>query len=99
MIPVLLPYAFRSAHARAKQRAHGSVFDTITQDTLAGVSLASPPAALIETFEFRVGPALKRIHASVLSSQVLADMRDILLPKLISGDLRVRDAERIVEIA
>lgn len=39
---------------------------------------------------------VKRIHASVFNSCALAALRDALLPKLISGELRVRDAERIV---
>jgi type I restriction enzyme S subunit len=73
------------------------VFDTITQDTLAGVSLALPPAALIEAFEARVGPALERIRASLLGSRTLAALRDTLLPKLISGELRVAHTKRLAE--
>ncbi|WP_407062683.1 hypothetical protein [Chloracidobacterium thermophilum] len=37
-----------------------------------------------------------RIHQSILESRTLAALRDELLPKLISGELRVPDAERIV---
>jgi type I restriction enzyme S subunit len=90
-------YATRELVTRLQQHAHGSVFDTITQDTLAGVSLASPPAALIEAFETRVGPALERIRANLLSSRTLAALRDTLLPKLISGEMRVKNAERLLE--
>jgi type I restriction enzyme S subunit len=32
-------------------------------------------------------------------SESLAELRDTLLPKLMSGELRVKDAERIVEDA
>ncbi|MBE0608021.1 MAG: restriction endonuclease subunit S [Dehalococcoidia bacterium] len=92
-------FTTRELVTRLQQHAHGSVFDTITQDTLAGVSLASPPSPLIEAFETRVGPALERIRANVFSSRTLAALRDALLPKLISGELRVRDAERFVERA
>lgn len=92
-------YATRELVTRLQQHAHGSVFDTITQDTLAGVSLASPPAVLIEAFEARVGPALERIRVGLLSSRTLAALRDLLLPKLISGEMRVTDVEQIVENA
>jgi len=40
-----------------------------------------------------------RVRASVLESQALAALRDTLLPQLMSGRLRVKDAEKIVEDA
>lgn len=42
-----------------------------------------------------VSPMFGRISASMLQSRALAALRDALLPKLISGELRVPDAERI----
>ena len=42
-----------------------------------------------------VSPMFDRIRASMLQSRTLAALRDTLLPKLISGVLRVKDAERI----
>ena len=92
-------FVTRELVMRLQQHAHGSVFDTITQDTLAGVSLASPPPGLVEAFETRIGPALERIRASLLSSRTLATLRDALLPKLIAGELRVTVAEQIAENA
>ncbi len=82
-------FATRELVARLQQHAHGSVFDTITRDTLASVSLASPSIALIEAFEARVGPILERIRMGLLGSRSLAALRDVLLPKLISGELRI----------
>jgi type I restriction enzyme S subunit len=87
-------FAARALIASLRQRAHGSVFDTITRDTLAGVSVVLPPIGLIEAFETRVGPMLERIRAALLGSRTLAALRDTLLPKLISGEMRVKDAER-----
>ncbi len=92
-------FSTRELVARLQQHAHGSVFDTITRDTLAGVSVATPAAALIEEFEKRVAPSLQRIRAGLLEARTLAALRDTLLPKLISGELRVKDAERFVERA
>ena len=92
-------YATRELVARLKQHAHGSVFDTITRDTLGGVSVVVPPGKLVEYFEKRVGPILDRIRAGLLEVRTLATVRDGLLPKLISGELRVRDAENLAENA
>ncbi len=40
-----------------------------------------------------------RILANSLESRTLAELRDLLLPKLLSGELRIRDAEKAVEAA
>jgi type I restriction enzyme S subunit len=90
-------FSTRVLVARLQQHAHGSVFDTITRDTLAGVSVVEPPAKLIDEFEKRVCPTLERIRTGLLESRALAAIRDTLLPKLISGELRVKDAERFIE--
>ena len=88
-------YSTRELVTRLQQHAHGSVFDTITRDTLAGVSVVVPPGQLIEHFEKGVGPSLERIRAGLLEARTLATLRDTLLPKLISGELRVGDVEPI----
>ncbi len=79
-----------------RQHAHGSVFDTITRDTLRGISVAFPPEQLVETFETLVEPLFLRIRTALLQSATLRATSDLLLPKLIFGELRVPDAERIV---
>ena len=83
-------FATRQLVANLKQHAHGSVFDTITRDTLAGVSIASPPAVLIEAFEARVGPVLERIRVASMNSHTLAVLRNTLLPKLLACEIRVK---------
>jgi restriction endonuclease S subunit len=70
-----------------KQRAHGSVFDTITQETFAGVSLCYPATEVIQAFEQLVEPLLMRIRKNLIQCQSLASIRDTLLPRLISGQL------------
>jgi len=89
-------FATRELAAQLKQNAHGSVFDTITRDTLASVSVVSPPECLVLEFEEIVAPMLQRIRVNLTANQVLAELRDSLLPKLISGEIRVRDAERLI---
>jgi type I restriction enzyme S subunit len=71
------------------QHAHGSIFDTITRDTLAGVQVAAPPAAVIDQFEEKVSPLMERIRNNLFETRTLAELRDALLPKLLSGELRV----------
>ncbi|MCZ8017165.1 MULTISPECIES: restriction endonuclease subunit S [Pseudomonadota] len=46
-----------------------------------------------------VSPLFKRISICETQNQVLAELRDTLLPKLISGELRIPDAEKFLEEA
>jgi len=87
-------FATRDLVSSLKQRAHGSVFDTITRETLAGVKIIVPPASIVEAFEQMVHPKLERMRGNLLECHALATLRDTLLPKLISGGIRVKDAER-----
>jgi type I restriction enzyme, S subunit len=89
-------FSTRELVARLQQHAHGSVFDTITRDTLAGVSVVTTPAELIDEFEKQVGPSLERIRAAFLETCTLAALSETLLPKLISGELRVKGAEKYI---
>lgn len=82
--------------ASLQQHAHGSVFDTITRDTLASISLVVPPAKLIDIFETHISPSLQRMRSGLLENHTLAALRDALLPKLISGELRIKDPERFI---
>jgi type I restriction enzyme S subunit len=81
-----------------KSRSHGSVFDTITRDTLASVESIYPPEpAIIDAFEATLAPLMERILLNVQLAQTLATLRDTLLPRLISGQLRLPEAQQQVE--
>ena len=58
-----------------------------------------PPTELIAAFERVARRNLKRQKHNGDQSLTLAALRDTLLPKLISGELRVRDAEGVVSRA
>ncbi|WP_295392007.1 hypothetical protein [uncultured Thiodictyon sp.] len=44
-----------------------------------------------------IEPLFQRIRANGEESRTLAQTRDLLLPKLMSGEIRVKDAERTIE--
>jgi type I restriction enzyme S subunit len=90
-------FATRNLVAILRQRVHGAVFDTITRDTLQGVSVVVPDRDLAEVFEAEVAPLLELILLNLRQSRTLAGIRDALLPKLISGELQVPDGQRLVD--
>ena len=61
---------------------------------MARYPLIIPPQLVAKAFTKQVRPAIDRIIAGIHESRALATLRDTLLPKLISGELRVKDAER-----
>jgi type I restriction enzyme S subunit len=85
-------FHLKSVVAKLQQRTHGSVFDTITKRTFKTIQVVMPTMELMQAFEALVNPLLDHVRANVLESQTLADLRDTLLPKLISGELRIPDA-------
>lgn len=82
-------FALRQATADLQQRTHGSVFDTITRQTFETLDCIFPPAPLTQAFDRTVAPLLAQIRANLHQSRTLATLRDTLLPKLLSGELRV----------
>jgi type I restriction enzyme S subunit len=56
-----------------------------------------PSPACAEAFTSRVQPLLDLQKTNWSQSSTLGALRDLLLPKLISGDLRIHDAERAIE--
>ena len=69
----------------------------LAKDAVPSFQFACPPRLLGERFDQFAGPLLERIQSSELAEDPLAALRDILLPKLISGEIRVGDAERALE--
>jgi len=63
---------------------------------LARFEVAIPQREVAEAFTKQFKPIIDRIHQGIQESRTLAALRDALLPKLISGELRVPDVERIV---
>jgi type I restriction enzyme S subunit len=76
--------------------AHGSVFDTITTQTFESSCVVLPDRQVVSCFNQAAEPLFRRILACQRESRTLAALRDALLPKLMSGELRVRDAEKLV---
>lgn len=55
-----------------------------------------PDRSILDRFEDLVRPLAERVHLAGIESRTLTALRDALLPKLISGELRVNDAERFL---
>lgn len=59
--------------------------------------LAVPPPEIARRFDEITAPLMTKIKANYNESRTLANLRDTLLPKLLSGELRLNDAEQLVQ--
>jgi len=58
--------------------------------------LCVPPDDVLAAFDEQVAPAFSRHQSTAAAADSLAALRDALLPKLISGELRVEDSEKFI---
>ena len=72
-----------------KRLAHGGVFDTITKQTLSSVTTVQATAAVALAFAELTRPFFEQIGIGVSRIATLIALRDSLLPRLISGTLRL----------
>ena len=86
-------FTIRALVVLLQQHTHGSVFNTITRDTLAAVYAVSPCSDILDAYERLVWPAFERIRSGLFQSRTLVTIRDTLLPKLISGEIRIRPSK------
>jgi type I restriction enzyme S subunit len=81
------------------QKANGSTFQEISKSNFRPIPVVVPGKVALGAFEAAVRPIWDRLCANVREQGSLAATRDLLLPRLMSGELRVKDAERAIETA
>jgi type I restriction enzyme, S subunit len=79
--------------------AVGSTFPEISKGTLRALPMLQPSEGVLIAFTNQVDALVDRLIAVANENIKLADIRDTLLPKLISGELRIKDAKNAVEAA
>ena len=60
------------------------------------IKIPAPGEKLVKAFSDAVKPMLEKTLIGKSESEILVELRDTLLPKLISGELRIPDAERFI---
>lgn len=80
----------------ARFDAEGTVFGSIGKKDFHAIAHVKPPRDLVLAYERLAAQPNDQIERNERESRSLSQLRDTLLPKLISGELRVSDAERIL---
>lgn len=79
-----------------KARANGTTFLEISKSSFRPMPVIVPKIEVMNQFNKIVEPFFMRITENLKESHTLAAIRDALLPKLLSGELRVKDAEKFM---
>ena len=67
----------------------GSAVPSMTTDILNAIELTIPSDSALEKFEEMVSPMYMEIQTNNIQSEKLGKLRDVLLPKFLSGELDI----------
>lgn len=85
------------AHEIRARGSGGSVTLNLNKTQFAALPVLIPDAMSIEALHKALTPIFDKILLNAKQSLTLATTRDALLPKLLSGEIRVKDAVRFVD--
>jgi len=83
--------------AFAEGKSHGSAQANVSGKDLMSYKAVCPNKKLLSIFNAQLAPMIEKTLANHEENQSLAKIRDTILPKLLSGKLRVPDIEYIAE--
>lgn len=70
--------------------SEGTKMPRTNWETMSRYSIAIPDIETASRFTKIVNPMVRKIHANIMESRTLASIRDALLPRLLSGEVRVK---------
>lgn len=85
-------YHFVKAKDLASMNA-GSAVPSMTTDILNAMEVTIPSASALEEFESLVAPMYRAMQENDIQSSKLSELRDALLPKLMSGEIDVANIQ------
>jgi len=91
--PIYMLFWCRQNMEHIKGRANGSTFMEISKKAFRPIPILVPPPSVIATFVDMASVLFGRLVENERQAQSLATLRDTLLPRLISGQLRLPEAE------
>lgn len=76
--------------------ADGSVQKNLNIALVSSQKIICPPLDVLQAFEIVAGSLLGRVRENCIQAQTLTQLRDTLLPRLISGQLRLPEAQALL---
>jgi type I restriction enzyme S subunit len=80
-------------------RSGGTTFEEISKSSFRPIPVLVPNTPLLNAFTALTNPLHRRMVESLHESALLAALRDGLLPGLLSGEIHVSEAQKVLERA
>ena len=94
---LLFVYCFLAANRRLLRHAQtGAVQPHVKPADIHDFDVVIPPADVIEDFQMVIAPSIETKGKNEQESRRLAQLRDTLLPRLMSGELKLNEIETII---
>jgi len=90
-------YTLKNIFKEEDSIGSGTVFNSVSKNDLEKIPILIPPNEIIEQFENQVKEIDRLILTNIFEIRSLIETRDYLLPRLLSGEIEVREAEEQVE--
>lgn len=97
--PLYLLFWCRQNMETIKSRANGSTFMEISKKAFRPIPIVIPPAQILSRYMDVAGALFERLVENERQAQTLMALRDSLMPRLISGHLRLSEAGALIEEA
>jgi type I restriction enzyme, S subunit len=94
---VYLAASYQSNIERLAHLADGAAYPAVRPEVVRATEVALVGESLLKAFCAVTAPLIDRMEANKKESQTLAASRDLLLPRLMSGKIRVKEAEKEVQ--
>ena len=90
-------YSYLSSFRFESLGSTSSIARAVNSKLIKAMPILVPGGDAVERFQRFAAPIFARMKALARESRTLAELRDTLLPKLISGELRIPEAEDLAE--
>ena len=87
----------KNTFEKSVQYSGGTKMPAIKWDDFKEFKITIPNTSLRQSFSEIVNPMIDKIIYNIEEQKILMDLRDSLLPKLISGELKITDAEKLID--
>jgi type I restriction enzyme, S subunit len=87
--PGFVEFALRAGASRWRAHESGTIYSAVNKQQVEGFPVVIPPSTVLEQFELIVAPMRDKIALCHQEIGTLSELRDQLLPRLLSGSLHV----------
>jgi type I restriction enzyme, S subunit len=79
----------QSMRQALEEMGKGTAQSNLSPVEMSNMAMQVPPSDLLEKFNVETTPVLKKVYTNKIQIKTLEQLRDTLLPKLMSGEVRV----------